>query len=152
MSKIYTDANPKVIAYYIEDSGGCGTQNTPPNTTIMQAEYLAIVYGLNEYFRLFNSELDARQDDLDTERLRVTGEHQFFNVATPSQRTIRSKPPPILVLCDNEVVVHQLDRSYHIADEKLRHLAMRVWQMTKGLEVKYQWISRKENIAGKMLK
>ena len=61
-------------------------------------------------------------------------------------------PPPVLVCCDNEVVVRQLSREYHIGNDKLRKLAQRVWQMTKNVEVKYQWIPRAENLAGKMLK
>lgn len=146
MPSLYCDANPSGIAYYL-DGGGSGYQPLPTGYTSMEAEYLAIIYGLNEYFLKWNKELDARQYDMTRE-----SNEEFFKVATPSQETPRPLPPPVLVLCDNEVVVKQLSRQYHIGVDRLRKLAMRVWQMTENVEVKYEWISRKKNLAGKMLK
>lgn len=152
MPKIYTDGNPSYIAYLI-DGGISGYTETPgrPNTTSMGAEYLAIVYGLNEFFLKWNEVLDERVQDLDAERFRATGETEFYNVPRPIATTKQRKPPPILVCSDNEVVVGQLTRQYHIASPELRKLAQQVWKMTENLEVKFQWIPRKENLAGKML-
>jgi len=153
MPRLYCDANPRMIAYVL-DGGGSGYQMLPvvAGYTSMEAEYLAIIFGLNEYFLKWNRELDARHGDLDVEKLRATGDEDFANVASPTDRTKRPLPPPVLVCCDNEVVVKQLSRQYHIGNDKLRKLAQRVWQMTQNVEVKYQWTPRAENLAGKMLK
>jgi len=151
MPRLYCDANPRTIAYVL-DGGGSGYQDLPDGHTSMEAEYLAIIYGLNEYFLKWSRELDARQDDIDTEMSKLSGEMEFGSVASPADKTKRPLPPPVLVLSDNEVVVRQLTRQYHIGNDRLRKLAQRVWQMTQNVEVKYQWIPRAENLAGKMLK
>lgn len=151
MPRLYCDANPRTIAYVL-DGGGSGYQNLSAGFTSMEAEYLAIIYGLNEYFLKWNRELDARQDDIDHELSEHEGGMEFGSVASPSDKTKRSLPDPVLVCCDNEVVVKQLSRQYHISNDRLRKLAQRVWQMTENVEVKYQWIPRAENLAGKMLK
>ena len=151
MPRLYTDANPRMVAYYL-DGGGSGYQDLPDGHTNMEAEYLAIIYGLNEYFLKWNRELDARQDDRDAELSKHTGEFEFGDVASPADKTKRPLPPAVLVCCDNEVVVRQLGREYHIGNDRLRKLAQRVWQMAQNVEVKFQWVSRKENLAGKMLK
>jgi len=151
MPRLYCDANPRTVAYVLED-GGSGYQDLPDGHTCMEAEYLAIMYGLNEYFLKWNRELDARQDDIDHEMSKHTGEFDFGSVASPADKTKRPLPPPVLVCSDNEVVVKQLSRQYHIGNDRLRKLAQQIWQMTKNVEVKYQWIPRAENLAGKMLK
>lgn len=155
MPRLYTDANPRAVAYVL-DGGGSGYQMLPTDRhTSMEAEYLAIIYGLNEYYLKWNRELDARQDDMTRESIKAakaSGESEFFNVASPSDKTKRPLPPPVLVCCDNEVVVKQLSRQFHIGNSNLRKLAQRIWQMTQNVEVKYQWIPRTENLAGKMLK
>ena len=153
--KLYCDANPRTVAYCL-DGGGSGYQNLPEGYTSMEAEYLAIIYGLNEYYLKWNRDLDARQDDMTRESVAAAElDHKddaFFNVASPADKTARPLPPAVLVLSDNEVVVKQLSRQYHIGNAKLRKLAQRVWQMTQNVDVKYEWISRKENLAGFMLK
>ena len=151
MPKLYVDANPRMVAYLL-DGGGSGYQQLPPGHTSMEAEYLAVMYGLNEYFLKWNKELDPRYGDLDTERMRATGEVRFENVASPADHTVRPLPPPVLVCSDNEVVVKQLSRDYHIGNERLRKLAQQIWQQVQNVEVKVQWIPRGENLAGKMLK
>ena len=147
MPKLYTDANPRCVAYVL-DGGGSGYQILSSGQyTSMEAEYLGIIYGLNEYFLKWNRELDARQYNMSIE-----SNMEFYKVATPSEETPRPLPSPVLVCCDNEVVIKQLSRQYHIGNSKLRKLAQRVWQMTQNVDVKYEWVSRKENPAGKMLK
>lgn len=159
MPRLYCDANPRMIAYVLE-FGGSGYQDLPDGYTSMEAEYLAIIYGLNEYFLKWNRELDARQSD-STEESRIVSNimekegsvaDSFFNVASPADKTKRPSPSPVLVCCDNEVVVMQLSREYHIGNSRLRQLAQRVWQMIQNVEVKFQWIPRRENLAGKMLR
>ena len=146
MPKLFVDANSRCISYYL-DGGGSGYQMLPSGNTNLEAEYLAIIYGLNEYFIKWNSELDARQYDMTKE-----SKGEFYKVASPSEETPRPLPPPVLVCSDSEVVVKQLSRQYHIGNSRLRKLAKQIWQMTQNVEVKYQWIPRAENLAGKMLK
>lgn len=155
MPRLYCDANPRTVAYVL-DGGGSGYQSLPAGHTAMEAEYLAIQYGLNQYFLKWNRELDARESDMTRESIAEANldhsKDEFFKVSTPSDRTQRQLPPPVLVLSDNEVVVKQLSRQYHIGADNLRKLAQTIWKMTENVDVKFQWIPRKENIAGKMLK
>lgn len=149
MPKLFVDANPSWLAYVL-DGGGSNYTHCPAGRTSMEAEYMAIIYGLNEYFLKWQKELDARQDNIDTEKSSVNSP-EFYSVASPSNRTPRPLPPPVEVCSDNEVVVKQLTREYHIGNERLRKLANRVWQMTKNVDVKFSWVSRKDNLAGMML-
>ena len=151
MPKLYVDANPHMVAYVLEN-GGSGYQKLLGIHSAMEAEYLAVMYGLNEYYLKWNKELDPRYGDLDTERMRKTGEVRFENVASPADQTARPLPPPVLVCSDNEVVVKQLTREYHIGNDKLRKLAQQIWQQIQNVDVKFAWVPRAENIAGKMLK
>ncbi len=146
MPIIFVDANPRMVAYVVQD-GGSGYQELESDYPIMEAEYIAVLYGLNEFFLKWNSELDSRFSDLDPETKNFVD-----RVNTPSDRTARPLPPPIMVRSDNEVVVKQLSRQYHIGNARLRQLAQQVWQITKNLDVTFEWVSRKDNIAGKMLK
>jgi len=151
MPKLFVDANPHCVAYVLEN-GGSDYQYLPDMHTSMEAEYLAIMFGLNEYFLKWNKELDARHGDLDVERMRKTGEVIFENVASPADQTPRPLPPPVLVCSDNEVVVKQLAREYHIGNDRLRKLAQQIWQQIQNVDVKFQWVPRGENLAGMMLK
>lgn len=146
MPRLYVDANPRMVAYVL-DGGGSDYQKLPLGHTSMEAEYMAVIYGLNEYFLKWQQELDARFSDIDPEK------REFMDrVGSPADQTVRSLPPPVLVCSDNETVVKQLSRQYHIANDRLRKLAMQVWNMTENIDIKYKWIPRAENIAGKMLK
>jgi len=151
MPKLFVDGNPKMVAYVLEN-GGSGYQQLPPGHTAMEAEYLAIMYGLNEYYLKWNKELDPRYGDLDVGRMRETGEVKFDNVASPADQTVRPLPPPVMVCSDNEVVVKQLYREYHIGNDMLRKLAQQVWQQIQNVDVRFAWVPRHENPAGKMLK
>lgn len=148
MPKLYCDANSTCIAYYLE-FGGSGYQMLPYWCSLMEAEYTAILYGLSEYFLKWQNELDARQYDMSRE-----SRGEFYKVASPADETPRPLPPPVLVCSSNESVVRQLSRQYNmlLASNRLRKLAQQVWQMTQNVDVKYEWIPRAENIAGKMLK
>ncbi len=142
MPKLYCDANPSYIAYVL-DGGGFGVQSLWGERSSMEAEYMAISFGLNEYFLKWQRELDERQyDGLDEELTKSS------SIAAHTKRPL---PPPVLVCCDNEVVVKQLSRQCHIANVSLRKLAETIWKQCQNVEVKFEWVSRKENLAGKML-
>lgn len=155
MPRLYCAGSSRGVAYYL-DGGGSGYQSLPGGHTDIDAEYIAIIYGLTEYFNKWNKELDARQYDGDE------------MVATPSERTARPLPPPVLVCCSDENVVRILNegRRHYIIDEMMKgifwkwyyppksrlwKLARQVWSMSKNVEVDFQWCSRKENLAGKLL-
>lgn len=59
----------------------------------------------------------------------------------------------IEILSDSKLIVNQLNRSWHIRDENLRELFDKVQEIIrrKNLNVKFTWIKRKENKAGKYL-
>jgi ribonuclease HI len=145
MPRLFVDANPRSVAFVL-DGGDSGYENLPAGYTSMEAEYMAVIFGLNNYFLRWNKELDARTSIVDPET------KNLVSIGTPSEHTARPLPPPILVCSDNEVVVKQLSRQYHIGNDRLRKLAQQVWQMTQNVEVKFEWVPRKENPAGNMLK
>ncbi len=55
------------------------------------------------------------------------------------------------VLADNETVVRQLDRRYEINRDVTREMAVKVWEITGGGNIRFLWIPRDLNKAGKML-
>ena len=144
MPKLFVAANYSYMAYVL-DGGGSGYSPVPPGHISIEVEYIAVMYALNEYFLKWNKELDSRQDNLDRE----TGE--FYRVATPAQQTPRPLPPPVLVCVENEVVVKRLRQEYRIVNPELMRLAQQIWQMTQNVQVKFEWISREQNPARKML-
>lgn len=151
MPALYVDANPRMIAYAL-DFGGSGHQHLPLGLSSIEAEYLAISYGLNEYFLKWNRELDARQSDIDIEKMQRTNKVEFADIASPADRTKRPLPPAVVVRSDNEVVVKQLNQEYHIGDDRLRKLAQQVWQQCQNVDVKFEWIPRSENKARRRLR
>ena len=55
------------------------------------------------------------------------------------------------IISDSQLVINQLNRKYHIKEEHLRKLALEVWELSQG-KVKFTWVKRDDNLAGKMLK
>jgi ribonuclease HI len=59
--------------------------------------------------------------------------------------------------CDRRVVVDQLNHKAGIKEKTILKLADKVWNLSsqarkeKEIEVRFLWVSRKENPAGKML-
>jgi len=144
MPKLYVGTNSSYMAYVLED-GGSGYSRVPLGHSSMDMEYIAVMYALNEYFLKWNKELDARQEEIDRE----TGE--YYRVATPAQQTPRPLPPPVMVCASDETVVAQLRHEYYIVSKSLRKLAQQVWQMTQNVEVKFEWVSKEQNLARKLL-
>lgn len=52
---------------------------------------------------------------------------------------------------DSELVVKQLNHEYSIKNKRLRDLATIVWSLTFYRNVKFVWVPREENLAGKAL-
>lgn len=57
------------------------------------------------------------------------------------------------ILSDSKLVVNQLNRKWHIKDDRLRELFDRIQELisSKKLNVKFVWVRRKDNPAGKYL-
>lgn len=149
MPRLYVDANPSCVAYVL-DGGGSGYQELGTGYTSMQAEYMAVIYGLNQYFLKWNSELDARQYDMTRESKEAaerSGESEFFKVSTPSQDTPRPLPPPVLVCISNEGIVAVLSTGFQSFTSRLRKLAQQIQQMTKNVDVKFEYVPRSANLA-----
>jgi len=56
------------------------------------------------------------------------------------------------IYSDSRLVVSQLNHRYHIREDRLRELAIRIWNICINRKVSFNWIPRKENLAGKVLK
>ena len=54
------------------------------------------------------------------------------------------------ILSDSELIVKQLNGQYALRNRRLRELAVLVWKQA-GDRVKFTWIPREENLAGKVL-
>ena len=65
----------------------------------------------------------------------------------------KAKSKDVEIVSDSQLVVSQLKREWHIKDEKLRKLFDRVQKLMrdKKLNVKFSWIRRENNPAGKYL-
>lgn len=57
----------------------------------------------------------------------------------------------IEIFSDSELMVKQLNQEYAIKEERLRKLAEEVWKLCEGREVKFNWVPREKNKAGKVL-
>ncbi len=68
-----------------------------------------------------------------------------------------SEKDDVELYSDREVVVNQLNHKAGITDKAILKMADKVWSIVfrakreRGIEVKFQWVSRKLNPAGKML-
>ena len=57
----------------------------------------------------------------------------------------------ICIYSDSKLVVNQLNHDYAIKEDRLRLLAQEVWNLSSNLSVKFIWIPRQNNKAGKIL-
>lgn len=59
----------------------------------------------------------------------------------------------VTIYSDSKNTVMQLNHEYAINDDTLRELAMKCWDLLSkySIKLKFEWIERKKNKAGKML-
>ena len=57
----------------------------------------------------------------------------------------------IEILLDSDSVVKQLNGENAINRDDIRELAMKIWKISEGRKVRFLWIPREQNRAGKML-
>jgi len=55
------------------------------------------------------------------------------------------------IISDSELAVNQLSGRYAIRAPNLRERAQEIWNLCKGLKVRFLWVPRDENKAGKVL-
>jgi len=67
--------------------------------------------------------------------------------------TVKQDKDEYIIYSDSQLVVNQLNHLWSIDDKELRKLAESIWNMVyrNNLNVKFVWISRKDNKAGKLL-
>jgi ribonuclease HI len=128
--KVYVDANPKMVAYVV-DGGPSSYRNLEAHVSSQQAEYIAVSFAISEIVEKYS---------------------EYKNKYVADGRKGREEIGAILVLSDNKTMVEQLNRNYHINSEKIRELAQQVWGQVQHMDVKFEWVPREENLAGKMLK
>jgi ribonuclease HI len=58
-----------------------------------------------------------------------------------------------IVYSDSQLIVNQINHVYAINNEKLRAFATKIWEdkMKYNYKMRFEWIPRKENKAGKLL-
>ncbi|WP_455276913.1 RNase H family protein [[Eubacterium] cellulosolvens] len=61
------------------------------------------------------------------------------------------KEKDIEIYSDSQLAVKQLTYEYSIKEDHLRELANKVWYLCEGRNVKFFWIPRSKNKAGKVL-
>ena len=57
----------------------------------------------------------------------------------------------LCIYSDSKLVVNQLNHDYSIKEDRLRLLAKEIWDLSSHLYVKFIWIPREKNKAGKIL-
>jgi|TARA_R100000049_G_C1923174_1_gene68027 hypothetical protein len=140
-----------MIAYSL-DGGGGASQPLPENEySDMEAEYIAIIYGLNNYYLAWNRELDERQATMDTEQFSAIGEVEFAKAPKPSVFTRRPLPPPVLVICSREIVVKHLSDQLFTVSSRIHQLITQIWRQCGNIDIKFEWIEDSKNPARKML-
>ena len=87
--------------------------------------------------------------ELPTNRSWTNNEAEYMAIIT----ALKAYYGPIFVneiLSDSQLVVRQLNGDYAIREERLRELANQVWKLAQG-KVKFTWVPRHENKAGRLL-
>ena len=83
---------------------------------------------------------------------KTNNEAEYLAVLAALEELPKYQKNPLVIteiLSDSQLVVNQLNHKYHIKESRLRELAMRVWQISGN--VKFTWIPREKNLAGKLL-
>lgn len=78
---------------------------------------------------------------------------EYLAVLSALKFAQKNQKKKIEILSDSKLVVNQLKRDWHIKEDRLRKLATRIWNLISenDLEVKFTWVPREENMAGKLL-
>lgn len=77
----------------------------------------------------------------------------IFSALKSAKHNEVKKVKEVEILSDSKLVVNQLNREWHIKDDRMRKLFDKVHQLIreKRLNVRFTWVPRKDNLAGKYL-
>jgi ribonuclease HI len=120
--KIYVDSSPKgQVRWFDETTGEIGKHRLGKGRSVHEAELSAVAKALEDAL--------SKVDEGDKLEL----------------------------YCDREVVVKQLNHEAGISEKQVLALTDKIWSMSyrakhdKRIDVRFLWVSRKKNPAGKML-
>ena len=63
----------------------------------------------------------------------------------------QNKDKNICIYSDSQLIVNQSNKNYKIKEPRLKVLAEQVWKLCEGRYIKFKWIPREKNFAGKIL-
>lgn len=82
----------------------------------------------------------------------ISGAGLTSNQAEYYAVTIALDDPSVTeVLSDSQLVVHQLNGTYAVRDPKMSNAVKLIWDKVRDRNVKFTWIPREQNPAGKIL-
>lgn len=125
--QIYCDGSGSGdFCYFVVDNGSVVKVFHEDNITHNEAEYKAVIEALEYAYERFKNVELAEADSI------------------------------IEILSDSMLVINQLSHEWNIKQEHLRKLALRAWHLqtfllNKLFEVKFTWVPRHQNLAGKIL-
>lgn len=75
-------------------------------------------------------------------------EAEYFGVI---QALTDIKDRNICIYSDSRLIVNQLNKDYKLKEPRMRKLAEQVWKLCEGRKIKFKWVPREKNVAGKIL-
>lgn len=88
-------------------------------------------------------------------RQKVTSmEAEYIAIAFAISEVVNKRKETIKhieILTSKEVVAKQLSRQYRIAHSNLRHLATTIWNTTKYMDIKFNYIPGSVNLARRLI-
>lgn len=78
----------------------------------------------------------------------TNNEAEYFGV---TEALKQNKDKDICIHSDSQLIVNQLNRNYKIKEKRLKVLAEQVWKLCEDRDIKFKWIPRERNLAGKVL-
>ena len=82
----------------------------------------------------------------------LTNNQAEYHAIIAALKKFQGSSDKITIFSDSKNTVNQLNHEFAINNEQLRVLAQESWLLIPKIpELKIMWISRKENLAGKML-
>ena len=84
-----------------------------------------------------------------SQKQRIThNEAEYYGVI---QALTDIKDKDICIYSDSKLIVNQLNKKYKLKEPRMKRLAEQVWKLREGRDIKFKWIPREKNFAGKIL-
>jgi len=82
----------------------------------------------------------------------ITNNQAEYLAIIAALKFVKSKDDEVVIYSDSKNTIAQLNHENAINNDQLRSLAREAWELiAKVSKIKLTWITRKENLAGKML-